>query len=117
MADDGDNDNGNPEIGPAPPVSLDKHRGLRAQKEIERRRMRTHIRADQDELRKTRASLEEHLFARPAATWSEAADKCRYILGLFATTGEAQDPRYKLLISGALEDLARLQADEAKPQP
>ena len=58
------------------------------------------------------------LIAAPAATWFEAAQKARYLLGLFAATQAAQDPRRKKLIDNVLEDFTRLSgtsgADPAK---
>jgi len=115
MTDDGDNDNRKQELRSGRPVVLDEHRGLTAQKEIDARRLRSHVRADQDELKRSQAALSDHLFSKPAETWSEVAEKCRYILRLFAMTGEAQNPRYKQLVADALEDLARLQTGESTP--
>jgi len=106
-----DNDNENPS--PEPAVVLDGRRGLRAQKETNRRRQRSAVRADQDAVRDSQASLEKHLFAGPATTWLQAAEKTAYLLRLFAATGAAQNPRYKLLIEEALDDLQRL-ADNSK---
>ena len=107
-------DNDNREQGDPPPVVLDKHRGLFAQKDIDARRQQTAVHADHEALRERQALLEKHLFARPAATWTEAAEKCAYLLDLFAQTGEGQDPRYKHMIAETLEDLKRLAGQPAK---
>jgi hypothetical protein len=101
----------------APAVVLDAHRGMTAQKETDARRHQSDVQADQDALRQDQATLEKHLFSGPAATWTAAAEKAVYLLGLFAATGEAQDPRYKQLIEATLEDLQRLVRDTMKPGP
>jgi hypothetical protein len=98
-------------------VKLDEHRGLRARQDTDARRQRSAVRADQDAVREGQASLEKFLFAGPAATWSQAAEKAGYLLRLFAATGEAQDPRYKQLIEDALDDLQRLSASTQEPGP
>jgi hypothetical protein len=72
-----------------PTVVLDEHSGLKARQDADTRRLRSAVRADQDTL------LEEHLFAGPATSWSQAAEKACYVLRLFAASGEAQDPRYR----------------------
>jgi hypothetical protein len=48
------------------------------------------------------------LIAFPAETWLDAAEKARYLLGLFVTTPAAQDPRRQKLIENVLEDFRRL---------
>jgi hypothetical protein len=101
-------------------VSLDQHRGMAAQKATETRRLLAEVEADERALRKRQEDLETQLAAAPAATWSEAAEKARYLLKLFATTPAAQDPRRQTLIGNVLGDLERLQiagetANEAKP--
>ena len=98
------------------PVDLDEHRGLAAQKATESRRQHLHeFQADQAALRRRQEDLEKLLLAAPADTWPEAAAKAQYLIELFAATPEAQDPRRKLLISHALEDLTRL-CDQVKDQ-
>ena len=52
--------------------------------------------------------LEAHLADAPAASWEEAADKVRYILGLYAATLTAEDTRRRTLVEAVLEDLERL---------
>lgn len=91
------------------PVELDEHRGLAAQKATEVRRERLHeLQAVEETLRRRHEDLERLLLAAPAETWPEAAAKAQYLIHLFATTPEAQDPRRKQLIAHALDDLTRL---------
>jgi hypothetical protein len=59
-------------------------------------------------LRVRQEALEKQLVAAPAATWPEAAEKARYLFGLFASTAIAQDPRRQLLIASVLQDFTRL---------
>jgi hypothetical protein len=61
-------------------------------------------------LRDRQEELEAQLVTAPAATWPEAAEKARYLLGLFASTAAAQDARRKMLIAAVLEDFVRLSA-------
>lgn len=89
-------------------VDLDEHRGMAAQKSTEIRRRLQEVQADQAALRHRQEEFESFLLAAPATTWQEAAAKARYLLQLFAATGEAQDPRRQQLIATALEELARL---------
>ena len=55
-----------------------------------------------------RISMPAMRSSNSAASWSEAADKARYLLNLFAATPAAQDPRRQTLIAGVLADFARL---------
>jgi hypothetical protein len=112
--DESDNDNGKSAQEPA--ISLDAHRGLRAQKETDRRRHRSGARADQDAVRASQASLEQQLFAGPATDWPQAAEKASYLLRLFSATGEGRDPRYKQLIEDVLRDLHRLAESTKEPR-
>lgn len=91
-----------------PPVLLDEHRGMAAQVETEARRHSSAVEADQEALRQARAEMEQFLFAGPAKSWPEAAEKARYLLRLFAATAEAHDPRQRQLIESVLEDFKRL---------
>jgi hypothetical protein len=105
----GDNDNSND--APKPTVVLDAHRGMAAQKATDARRSEAAVKADQEAVREGQSALEKHLFAGPARTWAQAADKAAYLLRLFAATPAAQDPRYRQLIEDALDDLQRLGRD------
>jgi hypothetical protein len=100
------------------PITLDGHRGMAAQKATEIRRLLAEVEANEESLRSRQEELEMQLIAAPAATWFEAAQKARYLLGLFAATPVAQDPRRKMLIENVLEDFTRLSgtsgADPAK---
>jgi hypothetical protein len=113
QGDESDNDNAKAAQDSA--IDLDARRGMRARQDTDHRRSRSAVRADQDAVRESQSSLEKFLFAGPAANWPEAADKVSYLLRLFATTGEARDPRYRQLIDDALADLARLAAETKEP--
>ena len=89
-------------------IDLDQHRGMAAQKATELRRLRADVEADARTLRSRQRELEAQLIAAPAESWSEAAEKVRYLLGLFAATPAAQDPRRQQLIANVLEDFRRL---------
>ncbi len=99
------------------PITLDRHRGMAAQKATEIRRLLAEVEANEQSLRARQEELETHLIAVPAATWPEAAEKARYLLGLFAATSIAQDPRRKMLIANVLEDFARLSQAPSPSQP
>ena len=93
------------------PIKLDQHRGMAAQKATELRRLLSEVEANETLLRSRQKVLEEQLLATPAATWDDAADQARYLLALFASSPNAQDPRRQLLIARVLEDFIRLSAD------
>jgi hypothetical protein len=95
-------------------IELDAHRGMMAQKATELRRLLAEVEADERALRLRQEDLEAHLLAAPAANWSEAAEKVRYLLKLFAATSTAQDPRRQTLITHVLDDFARLSAEAAE---
>jgi hypothetical protein len=95
-----------------PPVVLDKHRGMAAQAATELRRMRAEIEADQSALRERRDALESILLSGPAAGWSEAVEKARYLLSLFAETPASADPRRQAIMSGLLADFERLLVED-----
>lgn len=81
---------------------------MAAQQATEIRRRRVEVERDQAALRARQSELETLLLAEPAATWPEAVEKARYLLGLFAVSQEAADPRRQTLISAVLEDFDRL---------
>ena len=90
---------------------------MAAQKATEVRRLLAEVEENQKELRERQEELEAQLIAAPAASWSEAAAKARYLLRLFAATSVAQDPRRQTLIASVLEDFARLtEADGTEPE-
>ena len=92
-------------------IELDQHRGMAAQKATEIRRLLADVEADAQALRVRQETLETQLLAAPSGSWAEAAGKARYLLGLFAATPAAQDPRRQTLIANVLEDFARLSRD------
>lgn len=89
-------------------TSLDEHRGMMAQKATELRRLRAEVEADQAALRERQEALEAMLMAIPAATWPEAVEKARYLLGLFAQSAAGEDPRRRALIERTLADFDHL---------
>ena len=90
------------------PIDLDQRRGMAAQKATDIRRLLAEVQANQDNLRVRQDELEAQLIAAPAANWHDAAEKARYLLGLFAATSAAEDPRKQKLIAAVLDDFARL---------
>jgi hypothetical protein len=95
-----------------PPVVLDQHRGMAAQKATELRRLLSEVEENEATLRLRQRDLETQLAAIPATTWCEAAEKARYLLKIFSETSAARDPRRQLLIANVLEDFIRLARDE-----
>jgi hypothetical protein len=94
------------------PIELDEHRGMAAQKATELRRLVGEVAAERAKLQARQDELEKALAAAPAETWPEAVAKARYLLGLFAATSEADDPRRKRLIANLLDDFDRLLAGD-----
>jgi hypothetical protein len=92
-------------------IVLDEHRGMAAQQATEVRRRLAEVAADQAALRDRRTELEKFLLTAPASTWLEAAEKARYLIGLFAATSGARDPRRKKLIAAVLDDFSRLSGE------
>jgi hypothetical protein len=89
-------------------VDLDKHRGMAAQKATDLRRLLSEVEANAETLRLRQNELEARLAAAPAATWPEAAEKARYLLGLLAATLPSEDTRRRKLIAAVLDDFDRL---------
>lgn len=100
-----------------PPVALDDRRGMAAQKATELRRRLELVAADQESLRLRQAELEKFMLAAPASDWPEAAEKARYLLGLFAATPQARDPRRQRLIADVLDEFTRLIARPDGTEP
>jgi hypothetical protein len=98
-------------------VNLDLHRGMAAQKATELRRLLREVADDRARLEARQEVLERFLVAAPAEDWTEAAEKMRYLLSLFAATSEAQDPRRKTLIANLLGDIERLLSRAAANGP
>jgi hypothetical protein len=95
------------------PIVLDQRRGMAAQEATEIRRRLVKVDADQRALRERRTELEKFLIAAPASTWQDAAEKARYLIGLFAVTSPARDPRRQKLIASVLDDFTRLANEPA----
>jgi hypothetical protein len=95
-------------------TDLDAHRGMTAQKATEIRRRRTAVESDQAALRARQSELEKFLLSARATGWPEAIEKARYLLGLFAETHAAEDPRRQKLIASLLEDFERLLQEEQR---
>jgi len=98
-------------------IELDEHRGMKAQKATEIRRLLAEVEADQLALRLRQDDLEKHLVATPASSWHDAAEKARYLLTLFAATPEAQDPRRQKLVKDLLDDFTRLSRETPESHP
>lgn len=89
-------------------IDLDKRRGMAAQKATDLRRLLSEVEANEKVLRQRQDDLESHLLAAAAATWPEAAEKARYVLGLYAATLAPEDTRRRQLVAAVLEDFERL---------
>jgi hypothetical protein len=96
------------------PIKLDQHRGMAAQKATDIRRLLAEVEDNERVLRQRQEELETQLLAVPAASWPEVAGKARYLLGIFAATSLAQDPRRQKLIANVLEDFERLARTEGE---
>ena len=95
-----------------PPVDLDKHRGMAAQKATDIRRVVADVEANAKTLRDRQSAVEIQLLAAPATSWPEAAAKARYILNLYAASLAAADTHHRDLVAAVLADFARL-SDES----
>ena len=89
-------------------VDLDQHRGMAAQKATNLRRLLADVEANEKALRVRQDELESHLIAAPAQNWTEAAEKARYLLNLFAATLHTEDSRRHRLVTAVLADFERL---------
>ena len=90
------------------PVTLDRHRGLAAQKATELRRLLSEVEANEAALRARQEAVEHQLLAEPAESWRQAAEKARYLLGRYASTAAGGDARTKQLVAAVLQDFDRL---------
>ena len=89
-------------------IDLDRRRGMAAQKATDLRRLLSEVEANEKVLRQRQDDLETHLLAAAATTWPEAAEKARYVLGLYVATLTAEDTRRRKLVAAVLEDFERL---------
>lgn len=90
------------------PVSLDKHRGMAAQKATDIRRVIAEVEANARLLRDRQGVVEIQLLAVPATCWSEAAAKARYVLNLYAAGLAPADAHHRDLVAAVLADFTRL---------
>jgi hypothetical protein len=90
------------------PVNLDKHRGMAAQKATDIRRVLADVEANAKLLRDRQGVVEIQLLAVPAASWSEAAAKARYVLNLYAAGLPPDDTHHRDLVAAIMADFVRL---------
>lgn len=98
-----------------PPVILDRHRGMAAQKATDLRRLLAEVEENEETLRQRQHELEAQLLALPATTWPDAAEKAGYLLKLLAANPLGRDPRRQKLIANVLDDFARLIRQDGNP--
>jgi hypothetical protein len=91
-----------------PPVDLDKHRGMAAQRATDIRRGVADVEAKAKILRDRQGAVEIQLLAAPASSWPEAAAKARYVLNIYAAGLAPADTRHRDLVAAVLADFARL---------
>ncbi len=72
------------------------------------RRLRLEVEAEPAVASMRRQELEALFATSPSLTWPEAAEKARYLIGLFAGTAEAATPLRRRLVTSALKDVERL---------
>ena len=94
------------------PIELDKHRGMAAQEATDIRRVLADVEANAKLLRDKQGVVEIQLLAVPAASWSEAVAKARYVLNLYSASLSPTDTHHRDLVAAVLADFARLSADE-----
>jgi hypothetical protein len=94
------------------PIDLDRHRGMAAQKATDIRRVLADVEANARLLRDKQGVVEIQLLAVPAASWSEAVAKARYVLNLYSASLAASDTHHRDLVSAVLADLTRLAGEE-----
>jgi hypothetical protein len=94
------------------PIDLDRHRGMAAQKATDIRRVLADVEANAKLLRDKQGMLEIQLLAVPAASWSEAVAKARYVLNLYSASLPPSDTHHRDLVAAVLADLTRLAGDD-----
>jgi len=90
------------------PTSLDAHRGMAAQKATELRRLRSEVEADQAALRARQGGTRRSTRGRSGCELARGGEKARYLLGLFAQSSAAIDPRRRKLIDRVMADFDHL---------
>ena len=81
---------------------------MAAQKATDLRRALAEVENNARQLRERQADLENRLMTVPAASWSEAAVKARYLLNLYAASLPVEDTRHRALVAAMFDDFARL---------
>jgi len=94
------------------PIDLDRHRGMAAQKATDIRRVLAEVETNTRLLRDRQGVVELQLLAVPAATWSEAVAKARYVLNLYSAGLAPTDTHHRDLVTAVLADLTRLSGDD-----
>src|SRR5260370_41998234 len=94
-------------------TELDTHRGMAAQKATELRRLRIDVENEHAALKARQEELEKFFLAAPSQNWSEAIEKTRYLLGLFALTPAGLDPRRQELVQRLQADFERLLGEQS----
>jgi hypothetical protein len=94
------------------PIDLDRHRGMAAQKATDIRRVLADVEANAKLLRDKQGAVELQLLAVPAASWSEAVAKARYVLNLYSASLAPSDAHHRDLVAAVLADLTRLAGEE-----
>lgn len=92
-------------------IDLDKRRGMASQAATDSRRLLAGVEANEQDLRQHRDALEAHLLATQAATWREAAEKARFVLGLYAALLDKGDTQRRALVDAVLADFERLERE------
>ena len=94
------------------PIDLDRHRGMAAQKATDIRRVLADVEANAKMLRDKQGVVEIQILSAPAASWSEAVAKARYVLNLYSASLAPNDTHHRDLVAAVLADFARLAVDE-----
>ena len=94
-----------------PPIELDKHRGMAAQKATDIRRVLADVEANAKLLREKQGVVEIQLLAVPATNWREAVAKARYVLNLCFARLTPSDIHHRDPVAAVLADLTRLSGE------
>src|SRR5947209_19494061 len=95
-----------------PPIELDTHRGMAAQKATDIRGILAEVEANAKLLRDKQGVVEIEILAAPATSWPEAVAKARYVLHLYAASRAPTDTPHRDLVAAVLADLTRLSGEE-----
>ena len=93
------------------PIDLDRHRGMAAQKATDIRRVLADVEANAKMLRDKQGVVEIQILSAPAASWSEAVAKARYVLNLYSAGLSPTDTHHRDLVAAVLADLTRLSGE------